>query len=371
MGSLSAPSSLTLAQIHQFVGGTLHGDQTRVLSSLASLSDATPQALAFIANDQAAKLPGGIKAGALLVHRHFPDIAIPQLVVPNPLLAFAQIAQNFFVRPSVPRGIAAEVSKGAAVVIGEDPSIWPFVTLGDRVRIGARVTLYPGVYIGADSTVGDDSIIYPNVVVREGCSIGARVIIHSGTVIGADGFGYVQHEGRHHKIPQLGGVTIEDDVELGANVTIDRATLGRTIIKQGTKIDNLVQIAHNVTVGEHDIIVGQVGVAGSTTIGHHVMIGGQAGLADHLTIGNHVMIAARAGVNRSVEPNQIVSGAPIMPHATWMKAQAVIPRLPELRQLVRDLAQRVVRLEARLAKAKSTKRPPKTPAGRRTRRVSR
>jgi UDP-3-O-[3-hydroxymyristoyl] glucosamine N-acyltransferase len=220
--------------------------------------------------------------------------------------------------------------------------------------------LYPGVYIGADSTVGDDSILYPNVVVREGCSIGARVIIHSGSVVGADGFGYVQHEGRHHKIPQLGGVTIEDDVELGANVTIDRATLGRTIIKQGTKIDNLVQIAHNVTIGEHDIIVAQVGIAGSTTIGHHVMIGGQAGLADHLTIGNQAMIAARAGVNRSVEPKQIVSGAPIMPHETWMKAQAVIPRLPELRQLVRDLAQRVDRLEG-LLREKPAKRRRKSP----------
>jgi UDP-3-O-[3-hydroxymyristoyl] glucosamine N-acyltransferase len=145
-------------------------------------------------------------------------------------------------------------------------------------------------------------------------------------------------------------------VELGANVTIDRATLGRTIIKQGTKIDNLVQIAHNVTVGEHDIIVAQVGVAGSTTIGHHVMIGGQAGLADHLTIGNQVMIAARAGVNRSIEPNQIVSGAPIMPHETWMKAQAVIPRLPELRQLVRELAHRMERLEAQIKRTKAAKR---------------
>jgi UDP-3-O-[3-hydroxymyristoyl] glucosamine N-acyltransferase len=356
--------NLTLAQIHQLVGGTLYGDGACVLSSLSSLNDATPQALAFIANDRAANTPGGIKAGALLVHRHFPDLVIPQLVVANPLLAFAQVAQTFFVRPTAPRGVAAQVTKGAGVLIGDNPSIWPFVTLGDRVTIGARVTLYPGVYIGADSTVGDDSVLYPNVVVREGCAIGARVIIHSGTVIGADGFGYVQHEGRHHKIPQLGGVMIEDDVELGANVTIDRATLGHTIIKQGTKIDNLVQIAHNVTVGEHDIIVAQVGVAGSTTIGHHVMIGGQAGLADHLTIGNQAMIAARAGVNRSVEPNQIVSGAPVMPHDTWMKAQAVIPRLPELRQLVRDLAQRVQRLEAMRQRRKPTP-PSRKASGRR------
>jgi UDP-3-O-[3-hydroxymyristoyl] glucosamine N-acyltransferase len=353
MGLPSASTALVLAQIHQLVGGTLHGKGDTLLLSIASLNEVTPQALSFITNDKAAKHPENITAGALLVHRHIPEIAAPQIVVQNPLLAFAQVAQTFFVRPFVPRGLANNITQGMDVTIGADPSIWPFVTLCNRVRIGARVTLYPGVFIGDDSTIADDCVLYPNVVVREGCSIGARVIIHSGTVIGADGFGYVQHEGRHHKIPQLGGVTIEDDVELGANVTIDRATLGDTVIKRGTKIDNLVHIAHNVTVGEHDIIVAQVGIAGSTSIGHHVMIGGQAGLADHIHIGDQVMIAARAGVNRSLEPNQIVSGAPVMPHETWMKAQAVIPRLPELRQLVRGLEQRVAALEAQRARATS------------------
>jgi UDP-3-O-[3-hydroxymyristoyl] glucosamine N-acyltransferase len=210
------------------------------------------------------------------------------------------------------------------------------------------VTLYPGVFVGNDTTIGDDTLLYPNVVVRENCTIGARVIIHSGTVVGSDGFGYVQDQGRHYKIPQLGGVTLEDDVELGANVTVDRATTPdqNTVIKRGTKVDNLVQIAHNVTIGAHSILVAQVGIAGSTRVGQHVMIGGQAGLADHIIIGDHVMIAARAGVNRSLEPNQIVSGAPVMPHEVWVKAQAVIPRLPELRQAIRTLEERVKQLEA-------------------------
>ena len=352
-------SAVTLNQIHQLVGGTLHGAGDRTLFSLAGLAEATPQSLAFVVNDKTAKAATTSHAGALLVHRHLAEIPIPQIVVPNPLLAFAQVAQQFFVRPDAPRGIASEVVRGKDVTIGADPSIWPFVTLGDRVTIGNRVTLYPGVFIGKDSRIGDDTTIYPNVTVREGCSIGARVIVHSGTVIGADGFGYVQHLGRHHKIPQLGGVIIEDDVELGANVTIDRATLGQTIIKHGTKVDNLVQIAHNVMIGEHSIVVAQVGIAGSTSVGHHVMIGGQAGLADHIHVGDQVMIAARAGVNRSLEPNQIVSGAPVMPHETWMKAQAVIPRLPELRQLVRSLEQRVAALEAVAAekdKESATKR---------------
>ncbi|MBI3808620.1 MAG: UDP-3-O-(3-hydroxymyristoyl)glucosamine N-acyltransferase, partial [Nitrospirae bacterium] len=274
-------------------------------------------------------------------------------------------ARAFFCPISPPRGIDAAVIPGIDTQVGSDVSIWPGVTLGDRVTIGARVILYPGVFIGNDSTIGDDTLLYPNVVVREGCTIGARVIIHSGTVIGSDGFGYVQDQGRHYKIPQLGGVTIEDDVELGANVTVDRATLGQTVIQQGTKVDNLVQIAHNVTIGAHSILVAQVGIAGSTHVGHHVMIGGQAGLADHIVIGDQVMIAARAGVNRSLEPNQIVSGAPVMPHEVWVKAQAVIPRLPELRQAIRTLEERMKKLEASLSapqtfKKNATKRNRKT-----------
>ncbi len=345
------PSPITLAQIHQVVGGMIHGnDQTKV-SELASLNEANPKALSFIANDKVLNAMGDLRAGALLVHRHLPDLAIPQIVVSNPLLAFAHVSQRFVVRPAASRGIDKNLTQGADVRIGADPSIWPLVTLGDRVRIGARVTLYPGVFVGSDSKIGDDSVLYPNVVVREGCSLGVRVIVHSGTVIGSDGFGYVQHQDRHHKIPQLGGVVIEDDVELGANVTIDRATFGCTLIKQGTKVDNLVQIAHNVSIGEHSIVVAQVGIAGSTTIGHHVMIGGQAGLADHIHIGDQVMIAAKAGVTRSLKSNRIFSGTPVLPHEISMKVQAVIPRLPELRQLVRNLEQRVATLEEQLNNA--------------------
>jgi UDP-3-O-[3-hydroxymyristoyl] glucosamine N-acyltransferase len=351
MAAPQLPNPITLAEIHQVVGGTIHGnDQTKV-SELASLSEANPKALSFIANDKVLKTTGDFGAGALLVHRHLSDLAIPQIVVSNPLLAFAHVAQRFVVRLAAPCGIAKNLTQGADVRIGADPSIWPLVTLGDRVRIGARVTLYPGVFVGSDSKIGDDSVLYPNVVVREGSLLGERVIVHSGTVIGSDGFGYVQHQGRHHKIPQLGGVVIEDDVELGANVTIDRATFGCTLIKQGTKVDNLVQIAHNVSVGEHSIVVAQVGIAGSTTIGHHVMIGGQAGLADHIHIGDQVMIAAKAGVNRSLESNRVVSGTPVLPHELSMKVQAIIPHLPELRQLVRNLEQRVATLEVQLKNA--------------------
>jgi UDP-3-O-[3-hydroxymyristoyl] glucosamine N-acyltransferase len=332
------------------VGGTLYGNGEATVFDLAGLGDAHPRALSFIVNDKVLQAQKEFRAGALLVHRHLPELAIPHIVVGNPLLAFAQVAQRFFVRPAATRGIAKDVTQGTDVRIGADPSIWPFVTLGDRVTLGARVTLYPGVFVGSDSKIGDDCVLHPNVVVREGCSLGARVIVHSGCVIGSDGFGYVQHQGRHHKIPQLGGVIIEDDVELGANVTIDRATMGRTLIKQGTKIDNLVQIAHNVTVGAQ-IVVAQVGIAGSTTVGHHVMIGGQAGIGDHVQIGDQVMIAAKAGISRNVESSRIMSGAPALPHETSLRIQAVINHLPELRQLVRSLELRVETLEAQLQRA--------------------
>ena len=337
---------ISLAQIHDVVGGELVGSPQTSVTGLASFEEAGPTDLTFVTGDRMLKTNGPTAAGALLVHRHLAEITNPHIVVANPTLAFAQVAQAFFCPISPARGIDATVARGIGTQVGPDVSIWPGVTLGDRVTIGARVTLYPGVFVGNDTTIGDDTLLYPNVVVREGCTIGARVIIHSGTVIGSDGFGYVQDQGRHYKIPQLGGVMIEDDVELGANVTVDRATLGQTVIKQGTKVDNLVQIAHNVTIGAHSILVAQVGIAGSTRVGHHVMIGGQAGLADHIVIGDQVMIAARAGVNRSLEPNQIVSGAPVMPHEVWVKAQAVIPRLPELRQAVRSLEERMKQLEA-------------------------
>jgi len=346
---------ITLAKIHDLVGAELVGSRQASVTSLASLDEAGPSDLTFVTGDRMLKRSGPTAAGALLAHRRLEEIANPHIIVTNPTLAFAQVAQAFFCPISPPRGIDNTVARGLDTQIGSDPSIWPGVTLGDRVTIGARVTLYPGVFVGNDTTIGDDTLLYPNVVVREGCRIGARVIIHSGTVIGSDGFGYVQDQGRHYKIPQLGGVTIEDDVELGANVTVDRATLGQTVIKQGTKIDNLVQVAHNVTIGAHSILVAQVGIAGSTLVGHHVMIGGQAGLADHLVIGDQVMIAARAGVNRSLESNQIVSGAPVMPHEVWVKAQAVIPRLPELRQAVRALEERQKQLEASRATAPASK----------------
>jgi UDP-3-O-[3-hydroxymyristoyl] glucosamine N-acyltransferase len=177
------------------------------------------------------------------------------------------------------------------------------------------------------------------------------VIIHAGSVVGSDGFGYIQEGGRHHKIPQIGTVVIEDDVELGANVTVDRATFGKTIIRRGTKVDNLVQIAHNVEIGEHNIVVAQVGIAGSSKTGRHVMVGGQAGISDHVTIADEVMIAARTAVYRNFAAREIIAGVPAMPLRTWLKTMAILPKLPELREQLRDLNQRLQTLKSTSEKA--------------------
>jgi UDP-3-O-[3-hydroxymyristoyl] glucosamine N-acyltransferase len=350
-----AASAVPLSDIAAAVGGRQAGSETSILG-VSSLDEAEAGDLAYVENDRFIEAARASRASAFLVGREIPAFGRPQIVVPEPRLAFLRVVERFFTAPRRPRGIAADVARGADVRIGPDTSIWPFVTLGNRVTLGARVTLYPGVFVGDGAAIGDDSILYPNVTVREGSVIGARVVIHGGAVIGSDGFGYVQHEGRHHKIPQLGIVVVEDDVELGANVTVDRAAFGRTVIGRGTKVDNLVHIGHNVTVGPHGILVAQVGISGSTRLGSHVVVGGQAGLVDHIEIGDRAMIGAQAGVVRNVPEGQIVVGTPAAPHDVGLRAHALLLRLPELRQQVRELAARVRALEAPPAPARKTPR---------------
>ncbi len=350
-----APRAVPLSEIAAAVGGRQVGAETAI-EGVSSLEEAGPGHLAYVDGDRLTEAARASRASALLVAREIAGIARAQIVVSDPRFAFVRVVERFFTGPRIPRGIAGEAVRGADVEIGPDTSIWPFVTLGDRVKLGARVTLYPGVFVGDDAVIGDDCILHPNVTVREGCVIGRRVVIHSGAVVGSDGFGYVQHEGRHHKIPQLGGVLVEDDVELGANVTVDRATFGRTVIGRGTKVDNLVQIGHNVTIGPHSILVAQAGIAGSTRLGSHVVVGGQAGLVDHLEIGDRAMIGAQAGVVRNITEGQIVSGTPAAPHVDSLRAHALLLRLPELRQQLRELAERVRSLESRPGPARKTSR---------------
>jgi UDP-3-O-[3-hydroxymyristoyl] glucosamine N-acyltransferase len=217
--------------------------------------------------------------------------------------------------------------------------------VGEGSEIGDRAVLYPGVYVGESVRVGEETVLYPNVVIMDRCAVGSRVIIHGGTVIGSDGFGFARDGVRYVKIPQVGVVVIEDDVEIGANCCVDRAAMGKTWVKRGVKTDNLVQIGHNVTIGEDTILVAQVGIAGSTEVGNRVALGGQVGVVGHIKIGDGAMIGAQSGVGQEVAPGQVLSGSPAFPHREWLRAQAVFAKLPELKRTVSDLERRVKELE--------------------------
>ncbi len=344
---------IPIEELAQYAQATLQGSSDVLISGLSHLEGATCGDLSFVVKPKFHEAARSSQAAAFLTIHPIPDDPRPQLICPNPMLGIVMLAQKYFSPPLPQRGIHPSAVIGHDVRIGPDVSIGALVTIGARAQIGSGVTIYAGVHIGEDTVIGDDSILYPHVSLLTHCILGHRVILHSGTVIGSDGFGYAQHEGCHQKVPQLGNVVIEDDVELGANVTVDRATFGSTIIKQGTKIDNQVQIAHNVVIGEHCIIVAQVGIAGSTQLGHHVMIGGQAGLVDHLTIGDQVRIASGAGVTNHVESHHTVGGRPAVAHNTWRKAQVLQYQLPEMRNELRALRKEVEDLKQRLPKPSS------------------
>ena len=345
-----------VTELARAIDARLHGPEDLRITGVNSLERATPGDLAFLANHRLMNKAVQSKAAAFIVPRYYPALKGAQLVSMHPQFDFVRLITRFFTNNVAPTGIAQNVEKGTDVRLGHDVSIGPFVTIGHRTTIGDRVTILPGVFLGDGVAIGDDVVLHPNVSILEGCRIGSRVIIHAGAVIGSDGFGYVQHEGRHHKIPQRGIVVIEDNVEIGANVTIDRATFGQTHVRQGTKIDNLVQVAHNVTIGEHGIIVAQVGIAGSTSIGKRVMIGGQAGLIDHLTIGDQAMIAAGAGIEKDVEPGVRMSGRPAKQSTVFFRTHVLVQRLPELYKQVSNLEKRLAAMEDKKPRPRKTRK---------------
>ncbi|RMH06322.1 MAG: UDP-3-O-(3-hydroxymyristoyl)glucosamine N-acyltransferase [Nitrospirae bacterium] len=335
-----------LTDLAHAIGAHLVGPGDLLVTGVNSVEAAGPHDLACIANRRFQEAAHHSQAGAFILSEPCPSLLRPQLVSPNPQYDFIRLINRFFLRPRPAPSIAEPVWRGEMVRIGPEVTIGPFVTIGHRTTIGTRATLSAGVFLGEDVEIGEESFLHPHVTILDRCRIGSRVIIHSGAVIGSDGFGYVQHEGRHHKIPQLGIVVVEDDVEIGANVTIDRATFGETRIRRGTKIDNQVQIAHNVTVGEDCILVAQVGIAGSTTVGNGVMIGGQAGIIDHIVIGERAKIGAGAGVERDVDPESIVLGRPALSYQEALRIQPIIRDLPALREQLRHLEQRMNALES-------------------------
>jgi len=338
---------MNLKELANMVGAELTGPADVDIQGAAGVREAMEGQITFIIGTNYLKDLERSSASAALVPMDTPAMRLPLLRVKNPRLAFARVLELFYVRPVQASGISEDAAIGKNVVIGADPSIHPFVVVADNAKVGDRVTLYPGVSIGRGAVVDDDAIIHANVSIGENIRIGKRVIIHAGTVLGSDGFGYVTDGGRHHKIPQVGGVVIEDDVEIGSNSTVDRATLGNTIIKKGTKIDDQVHVAHNVLIGEHCLIAAQGGIAGSSTIGNYVVFGGRVAMADHISVGDRVMVGGGSGIARDVEAGQIIAGYYAMPVKDWLKVQALLPQLPELKKRIIDLENQIKELHNR------------------------
>jgi len=339
---------MLLSEIAARLGLTLRGEDLEI-TGVNTLADASPAELSFLANPKYAHQLSETKAGAIIVSADQAPGQKPCLISANPYLDFARCVQLFAKAQGSFTGVSelAFVHQGARV----DPSasIGPFVFIGPGAFIGPRVRIFSGTYIGEDCVIDEDTLIYPNCSIMAATLIGKRVILHAGTVLGSDGFGFAQAAGAMTKFPQIGRTVIEDDVEIGANSTIDRAALGETRVGQGTKIDNLVQLGHNVRVGRNCILVAQVGIAGSTTLGDGVVLAGQVGVAGHIHLGDGCRIGAKSGVGQNVPPKQDLSGIPVMPHGSFLRASAIMPKLPEMKRRLGKLEKELAALREELA----------------------
>jgi UDP-3-O-[3-hydroxymyristoyl] glucosamine N-acyltransferase len=343
----------SLKSLARDVGGRVSGDGSVLISGLAGIEEAKEGDITFVIKEKFLPLLKKTKASAAVVSREISDVSLPLLIVANPLLAMAKILTLFTQRPYVSGGVSDKAWVSPSAKVSEDATIHPFVSIGDEAQIGSRVTIYPNASIGSQVTIGEDTVIYSNVTIYPRCVLGKRVIVHAGAVIGADGFGFVKDGEQNVRIPQVGIVEIEDDVEIGANCCLDRATFGKTLIKRGVKVDNLVQIAHNVQIGEHSIIVAQVGISGSTKLGKHVTLAGQVGLVDHIEIGDNVMVGAQSGITKDVPANQVVLGSPHLPYRQFLRVAAVWSRLPEMKKELDLLFKRVEALEKKTGTEKT------------------
>ncbi len=336
---------IILSEIAKLVNGKVKGDLEKKIYGVAPFEHATDDDITFVDSAKLIKKISETKAGAVIVPMDVEEASNSIVQVENPRVAFAKV-MNFFNPVSKPKsGISTRAHIGEKLICGKELSIAPFAVIGNNVTMGDGVVLHSGVSIGDNVKIGNNTLIYPNVTILESCIIGNRVIIHSGSVIGSDGFGFAPDGKKYYKIPQTGIVRIDDDVEIGAGNTIDRATFGKTWICRGVKTDNLVHIAHNVTVGEDTVIVAQTGIAGSATIGRHVAISGQVAIVGHITVGDNVQIAGKAGVTKSVESGEVLSGTPAIPHRLWLRVQNIIPKLPELKNQIRTIEKRLKIIE--------------------------
>ncbi len=341
----------TVGQLAALIDGIVEGDATIRIHGISSIEDAQDGDITFAENDRLLTTAGRSRASAVIAPSGSPRPTghaegKPLIRVKNPRFAFAQALRIFAPEPKVYKGIHPSAIIGDNAKLGRNASVHALAYLGDNVTVGENCVVYPFVYLGDNVTLGDNCIVYPHAVLHDNTEIGDAVVIHSGSVLGTDGFGYMFIDDRHHKIPQIGRVIVGDDVEIGANVTIDKARTGSTRIGSGTKIDNLVHIGHNVTVGRNCVIVAQVGVSGSVEIGDGVILAGQVGIKDHVTIGDGTIVAAKTCVIGDLPAGSFVSGMYGRPHGKEMRAQAVYGTLPEMQKHIKNLEARLAALEA-------------------------
>jgi UDP-3-O-[3-hydroxymyristoyl] glucosamine N-acyltransferase len=340
----------TLQEIAEFLHGRVVGNGEVIIEGVRGIEEAGEGDLTFIANPRYQKKMATTRASAILVPPETETAGRNVIVVKDTYVSFGRVLGLFYPEEQDPPEIMKNSFIEAGADVSEEATVYPGVYVGRGAHIARGVVLYPGVCVGRHAVIDEDSILYPNVSVYRRCRIGKRVILHAGVVVGSDGFGFAQPGRENIKIPQVGIVQIDDDVEIGANTTIDRGTIDKTWIQRGVKIDNLVQIAHNVVIGEYSVIVAQVGISGSTTLGRGVIVGGQAGVVGHIDIGDHVMVGAKAGIHEDVPSRQVVSGSPHLPHQKWLRVQACVAQLPEMRTKVASLLKRLEELEKEMKK---------------------
>lgn len=334
--------SFSLDELAARLGAEVVGAGSLVIGGVRPLGDAGPEHLSFYHNRRYLQAARESQAGALLLATREGFSGRNLLVVKEPYAALAEVLTLFHPCERPAAGVHSSAVVAASARVSESASVGPHAVIGERAAIGDRAVVSAGCFVGEDARIGADTLLHPNAVVEPRCQVGARCILHAGVVIGSDGFGFATVNGEHRKVPQVGIVVVEDDVELGANVCVDRATLGETRIGRGTKVDNLVQIAHNVRIGEGSLLVAQSGISGSTELGHHVVMAGQSGAVGHLHLAERTVVTAKTGVTEDTSPGQMVSGFPSRPHREWLKAMAHLYQ-------IEDLKRRVAELERRLA----------------------
>jgi UDP-3-O-[3-hydroxymyristoyl] glucosamine N-acyltransferase len=331
---------LILRELASHLGCALRGDGAVDVQRVAGIDEAGPGDLTFVANPKYAARLATTRASAVIVSPAL-ESSLPCLLSDNPYLAFARALALLHPQPSPAPGVHPSAVVDPGAVLGPDVHVGPLAVIGPGVRVGARTVLHPHVVLYEGVEIGQDCVLHSGVHVRERCRLGDRVIVQNGVVVGGDGFGFARDaEGRYQKIPQVGVAVIEDDVEIGALTAVDRASLSQTRVGRGTKIDNLVQIGHSVTIGHDTVVAAQVGIAGSTRIGNRVTLAGQVGMVGHITLGDGVIVTAQSGVPGSLPPGAIVSGSPAIDNRTWLKSIAVFAKLPELLKRLRALEQR-------------------------------